>query len=166
MTSIPEAGNTLSIPAYTAEAEKAVQDLSWSQLLQTKTGRYYIVRAKNVTKGGADVLLYVQDRFYKDEASADYIGKLPGAKKEGDNFIVTINDRFQYGQKNKQGENRWVVLHDKNNKPYQHRFIVLTIQGKAADWAKTLAKTFGAGDLADKVSAVGKDFVGDYLHTF
>ncbi|KAK0717461.1 hypothetical protein B0T26DRAFT_709965 [Lasiosphaeria miniovina] len=166
MPSIPEAGNTLSIPTYTAEAEKAVQDLSWSQSFQTKTGRYYIVKAKNVTKAGDDVLLYVQDRFYKDEASADYIGKLPGARKEGGHFIVTINDRFQYGQKNKEGENRWVALHDKNNKPYQHRFIVLTIQGKAADWAKTLAKTFGASELAETVSRLGSSFVGDYLHTF
>lgn len=36
-----------------------------------------------------------------------------------DSWIVSINDRFQYGQKNKNGDGRWVALHDKDNKPYQ-----------------------------------------------
>jgi hypothetical protein len=32
---------------------------------------------------------------------------------------VSINDEWQFGQKNKEGANRWVVLHDKGRKPYQ-----------------------------------------------
>lgn len=36
-----------------------------------------------------------------------------------DSWIVSISDRFQYGQKNKNGDGRWVALHDKDNKPYQ-----------------------------------------------
>lgn len=81
--SIPESGNTLIIPAYTAESEKAVQELQWSQSFRTRTARYYIVRATNQSKGNVDVLLYIQDRFYKDEGNGDYIGKIPGARKEG-----------------------------------------------------------------------------------
>lgn len=38
-----------------------------------------------------------------------------------DSWIVSITDRFQYGQKNKNGDGRWVALHDKDNKPYQVR---------------------------------------------
>lgn len=34
-------------------------------------------------------------------------------------WVVEISDRFQYGQKNKNGDGRWVALHDKDNKPYQ-----------------------------------------------
>jgi hypothetical protein len=48
----------------------------------------------------------------------------------------------------------------------QHRFLVTTIQGKAADWAKTLANEFGAGETANNVSKIGKDYVGNYLHTY
>lgn len=81
--SIPESGNTLIIPAYNAESEMAVQELQWSQSFRTRTARYYIVRATNQSKGNVDVLLYIQDRFYKDEGSSDYIGKIPGARKEG-----------------------------------------------------------------------------------
>ena len=134
--SYPEVGNVLVFPAYSAESEQAVQEIQWSQSFRTKTARYYIVKAKNQSKGNVDVLLYVQDRFYKDESSSDFVGKIPGARKEGstfklfqsisylsnndsDVFIVTINDRFQYGQKNKNGDGRWVALHDKDNKPYQ-----------------------------------------------
>lgn len=81
--SYPESGNVLIIPAYNAESEKAVQEIQWSQSLRTRSARYYIVRAQNQSKGNADVLLYIQDRFYKDEGSNDYIGKIPGARKEG-----------------------------------------------------------------------------------
>jgi len=44
--------------------------------------------------------------------------------------------------------------------------MVTTIQGNAAEWAKTLAKAFGAGEIAETVHKVGSSFVGDYLHTF
>ncbi|CAP64730.1 uncharacterized protein PODANS_5_9960 [Podospora anserina S mat+] len=200
--STPEAGNTLSIPAYTPDADSALQEITWSQSLRTKKANYYIVKAKNITQNQADVLLYIQDTFYKDESSPTHLSKLPDAKKEGgallppypllsqpnpptppshpipshpiltplfpdlDNFILPINDKFQYGQKNAQGENRWLVLHDKDNKLYQHRFIVATVQGHAAEWAKTLANSFGAGELASQVTSIGKSFVGHYLHTF
>ncbi|KAL6412991.1 hypothetical protein AUP68_02486 [Ilyonectria robusta] len=164
--SIPESGNTLIIPAYNAESEMAVQELQWSQSFRTRTARYYIVRATNQSKGNVDVLLYIQDRFYKDEGSSDYIGKIPGARKEGNSFVVNINDRFQYGQKNKNGDGRWVALHDKDNKPYQHRFMITTIQGNIAEWAKTLARSFGAGEIADSVAKLGGNFIGDYLHTY
>ncbi|KAK7425581.1 hypothetical protein QQZ08_007904 [Neonectria magnoliae] len=164
--SSPESGNVLIVPAYSAESEQAVQEIQWSQSFRTRTARYYIVRAKNQSKGNVDVLLYIQDRFYKDENSNDYIGRLPGARKEGNFFIFNINDRFQYGQKNKNGDGRWIALHDKDNKPFQHRFMITTIQGNAAEWAKILAKSFGAGEIADAVSKLGTSFIGDYLHNF
>ena len=88
--SFPEAGNTLAIPAYSSESEQASMEISWSQSLRTKKARYYIVRAKNLSKDNADVLLYVQDNFYKDESSADYIGKLPGARKEGGQSSLSL----------------------------------------------------------------------------
>ncbi|KAJ4251363.1 hypothetical protein NW762_011344 [Fusarium torreyae] len=164
--SYPVKGDVLLIPVYSAESEQATQEIQWSQSFRTRTARYYIIRAQNQSKGNVDVLLYVQDRFYKDSSSNDYIGRLPGARQEGNSWVISISDRFQYGQKNKNGDGRWVALHDKDNKPYQHRFMVATIQGQAAEWAKTLAKAFGAGEIADAVSKLGNNFIGDYLHTF
>lgn len=134
--SIPQKGDILVIPAYTAENEQASQEISWSQSFRTRTARYYIVKAQNQSQGNANVLVYIQDSFYKNETATEFIGKLPGAKKAGskyrhhqhweleltstsDSWLVTISDSFQYGQKNKNGEGRWVALHDKNNKPYQ-----------------------------------------------
>lgn len=32
---------------------------------------------------------------------------------------MTLDYHFQYGQKNTEGEKRWVVLHDKSNKIFQ-----------------------------------------------
>ena len=138
--STPQTGNVILIPVYSGESESAMIEIKWQQSLKSKTANYYSVRAKNQTQGNADVLLYIQDRFYKDESSADFIGKIPGAKKEGgmfplektlrisrrlmpftDNWVVTLNDRFQYGQKNQTGEKRWVALHDKGNKVFQVR---------------------------------------------
>ncbi|KAF5596703.1 hypothetical protein FPCIR_3914 [Fusarium pseudocircinatum] len=164
--SIPTKGDQLSVPAYTAEAEQNAVEISWSQMFRTRTARYYIVNAQNQSKGNANVLMYIQDRFYKDSNSNEYIGKLPGARQEGSNWIVSISDRFQYGQKNKNGEGRWVALHDKDNKPYQHRFMIVTIQGKLSEAAKNLAKSFGAGEIAEQVSKLGGNYIGDYLHTF
>ncbi|RKK68956.1 hypothetical protein BFJ69_g13131 [Fusarium oxysporum] len=164
--SFPTKGDLLSVPAYTAEAEQNAVEISWSQSFRTRTARYYIVNAQNQSKGNTNVLMYIQDRYYKDSNSNEYIGKLPGARQEGNSWIVSITDRFQYGQKNKNGDGRWVALHDKDNKPYQHRFIIVTIQGKLTEAAKNLARSFGAGEIAEQVSKLGGSYIGDYLHTF
>ncbi|KAE9363323.1 hypothetical protein N431DRAFT_475480 [Stipitochalara longipes BDJ] len=164
--STPQKNDTIAVPIYTQEADSALNDISWSQRFSTKTAKYYTVKAQNITRNNSNVLLFIQDRFYKDENSADFIGKIPGVKKEDGKWIITITDHFQYGQKNATGENRFIVLHDENNKLYQHRFLVTTIQGKAADWAKILADQFGASVIANNVNEAGRNFVGDYLHTY
>ncbi|EWZ79648.1 hypothetical protein NW765_013812 [Fusarium oxysporum] len=164
--SFPTKGDLFSVPAYTAEAEQNAVEISWSQSFRTRTARYYIVNAQNQSKGNTNVLMYIQDRYYKDSNSNEYIGKLPGARQEGNSWIVSITDRFQYGQKNKNGDGRWVALHDKDNKPYQHRFMIVTIQGKLTEAAKNLARSFGAGEIAEQVSKLGGSYIGDYLHTF
>ncbi|KAJ7714869.1 hypothetical protein B0H16DRAFT_1701915 [Mycena metata] len=165
MPSVPQTGDIIVVPAYAGD-DSATVEVQWQQTFRSKSATYYIVKAKNQSQGNADILLYIQDRFYKDESSGDFIGKLLGCKKEDGRYIVTLNDRFQYGQKNKNGDERWVCLHDKDNKIFQHRFLVTTVQGKAADWAKTLANGFGAGEIAANVHKLGGSFVGDYLHTF
>lgn len=82
--SIPEVNDVLCLEAYKPEeSDSAVFEISWSQSLRTRSATYYVVKAKNTTKGNADVLLYIQDRFYKDPSSPDYIGNIPGVQREG-----------------------------------------------------------------------------------
>lgn len=44
--------------------------------------------------------------------------------------------------------------------------MVVTMQGHAAEWAKSLAKNFGAGEIGEAVSKLGNNFIGDYLRNF
>jgi hypothetical protein len=81
--SIPTKGDVISVPAYTPEAEQNAMEIQWSQSFRTRTARYYLVNARNQSKGGVDVLMYIQDRFYKDSNSNEFIGRLPGARQEG-----------------------------------------------------------------------------------
>ncbi|UPK92699.1 hypothetical protein LCI18_003634 [Fusarium solani-melongenae] len=132
--SIPKIHDVIRFEAYNQDSE-------------TKIATYYIVKAENTSKAIASVILYIQDYIYKDQGSADYIGKNPEVKREGDNWVVPITDRFQYDQKN-------------------HRFLITTIKGTAAEWAKTLANSVGAGELADTIDKLGISFVGGFLKTF
>jgi hypothetical protein len=128
-------GNEIIIPMYSEESEKAVVEITWSQNFRTRTVLYYVVRAKN-QQGNENVLLYIQNHFCKDSTSHDYLGLIPPGHQSGsmscllsyplitlrmyiDSWIVGVDSRFQYGQKNKEGEGRWLVLHSKDNKLYQ-----------------------------------------------
>jgi hypothetical protein len=84
--SYPTNGDVLSIPVYSGESEQNALEIQWSQSFRTRTARYYLVKAQNQSKGGIDTLFYIQDRFYKDANSNEYIGKLPGARQEGSKF--------------------------------------------------------------------------------
>ncbi|KAH0404902.1 hypothetical protein KCU89_g663, partial [Aureobasidium melanogenum] len=148
----PEKGDILVIPVYSQSDEESLIDIKWQQSLRSKNAKFYQPRAKNQSKGDEDVLLYIQDSFYKDENS--------------NNWIVPIDEHFQYGQKNAKGESRFLVLHNKDDKMYQHRFLVTTIQGTAAGWAKDIAGQFGAKEMANNVHSMGSGFVGDYLKNF
>ncbi|KAA8895560.1 hypothetical protein FN846DRAFT_911624 [Sphaerosporella brunnea] len=81
-------------------------------------------------------------------------------------YEVTVDEHFQYGQKNKEGECRFLVYHKKGRKPFQHRFIPTAIGSNAAEWRNKLAHNLGHGSLADQISSAVKKFVGDYLHGF
>jgi hypothetical protein len=80
--SSPEAGNQLSIPAYSSSSDEALVELQWSQSFKTRTQKYYIVRAKNNSKSNADVLLYIQQSFYE----GNEISKINNAQKEGGKY--------------------------------------------------------------------------------
>jgi hypothetical protein len=94
--STPQKGDTIAVPVYTQEADSTFNEIKWSQKFQTKTGNYYTVKAQNITQGNANILLFIQDRFYKDENSADFIGKIPGVKKEDGTFLKKKRHFFHF----------------------------------------------------------------------
>jgi hypothetical protein len=89
--STPQKGDTIAVPVYTQEADSTLNEISWSQRFSTKTANYYTVKAQNITRNNSNVLLFIQDRFYKDENSADFIGKIAGVKKEDGMFLQSIS---------------------------------------------------------------------------
>ncbi|KAF4986594.1 hypothetical protein FGRMN_10762 [Fusarium graminum] len=153
---VSDKGDILSIPVYSEESEKNKIELTWQQQLRVRTAHYYVVKAQNQSKGNADVLMYISDRFYTD------IGRFSDARQEG----ITVNNDFQYGEKNKSGECRWIVLHDKSNNIYQHRFMLTAMQSKLDEATRKLTMSFGAGDITDQFMRSGNRSLGEYLRTF
>lgn len=60
-------------------------------------------------------------------------------------YKIRIDSNIQYGQKNAQGELRFLVYYDKGRKPYQHRFIETALGSVAAGKAQTITKHLGKG---------------------
>lgn len=73
---------------------------------------------------------------------------------------------MQYGQKNAQGEMRFVVYHDKERKPFQHRFIETALASTLSKKANEVAAKLGQGGLVGDVTKIASNFVGDYMRTF
>ncbi|RPB06609.1 hypothetical protein P167DRAFT_508972 [Morchella conica CCBAS932] len=144
----PAAGDIIRIPAHTAECEKDNRRIAWKQTMMERSEMYYTVHATNISKNNTDVILFVQGNWYNSGANGSY--------------EIKLDAKFQYGQKNKEGENRFLVYHNKANKPYQHRFMATLIQGQVAEWAKKLIPVAQAQDGLALMTSI----FGDYLHTY
>jgi len=143
---------------YVPEAHlgEKTQVVKWSQSLMNKEATYVICKYTNITQENQpehEGVIYVQQ---------SKLDEFKSKAKDGDKFTIQVSDQFQYGQE-KGEKNRWLVYHDKGNKPYQHRFIESTIV-KYGNMANAFA--LGAGYKFDAVGDVAKRFVGDYLHDF
>ncbi|PPQ69994.1 hypothetical protein CVT26_013282 [Gymnopilus dilepis] len=116
-----------------------------------------------VIDGNDVVVLFVQANWYND-------AQLSGIGQEADRgYKVIVNDRFQYGQADGTGKGRFIVYHDKERKPYQHRFVHTTLLSSAGDAVGVLAKAIGgpganAVDLASRIT--GRLFVFPELTKF
>ncbi|THV05865.1 hypothetical protein K435DRAFT_849612 [Dendrothele bispora CBS 962.96] len=146
------------IISFTLDNKREIT-VTWSQNLSSKSEAHYAIPAKNTSRDNADVNFFVQKNWLDNELSKF-------ATVDGNTARVTITDKFQYGQKNDQGEFRFVVYHDTSRKPYQHRFIETTLLAKGGDIAVKLAKGFGYDQVGMNVSDFLKRFVGDYLRNF
>ncbi|KAJ7120321.1 hypothetical protein C8R44DRAFT_623619 [Mycena epipterygia] len=167
MPSAVESGQEIMIPLFDAESAGAPVHVNWQQNLYQRKADYYALTADNITTGLVAVPFFIAAEYYKSSTKANpsHITKV-GELVEGEGYKLKVNDRLQYGQKNAQGELRFIVYHDKERKPYQHRFIETAVGSATAGKAAEMAKAFGVGAAGDQIMDQLKAIVGDYLHTF
>ncbi|KAG8718259.1 hypothetical protein FRC09_012928 [Ceratobasidium sp. 395] len=150
-------GDTLAFDTYPDREEDLMEcNVQWKQDFKPRAEKYMVFKAKNVTAGDTEFIVpvFVQKSYY-DET----FGNADGIVE----FMVTT--KWQYGQRDESGTARFVVLHDQEHKPYQHRFVaswLITAQNLVHD--VLCAK--GYADLADKIDELGKTYLGDLLHSF
>jgi len=152
-----EKGNILLIPSGGVDRPEVT--LTWSQGWSSHTAKYHVLNVKDKADG-KEVIIFIAEEWDNE----GYLSKV--ATKVGGDYELVVDSRLQYGQQNASGDRRFVVFHDKSRKPYQHRFIETTLAASAAGAAQKVAGVFGYGSVANVAASVGKDFIGDYLHTF
>ncbi|CAO2651425.1 Nn.00g039950.m01.CDS01 [Neocucurbitaria sp. VM-36] len=143
-----EKGNKIYVSADGITAKETT--VNWQQSFSSRSQQYYVCEFVNKDQGDERGMIFIQksflDQFKSRSGNSDY--------------TITVDDWFQYGQKDKNGTGRWLAFHDKSQKPYQWRFLENTVT-KYSDW---ILKTFG-----DKIPidiGILKNFFGDYLHSF
>ncbi|KAJ7506041.1 hypothetical protein B0H11DRAFT_2219966 [Mycena galericulata] len=166
MPSAVESGQEIMVPLFSAESAGAPVHVNWQQNLSQRKADYYALTADNITTG-EQVPFFIAAEYYKSStvANPNHITKV-GELVEGEGYKFKVNDKLQHGQKNAQGELRFIVYHDKERKPYQHRFIETAVGSATAGKAAEMAKAFGLGAVGDQIMDNLKGIVGDYLHTF
>ncbi|RXW19814.1 hypothetical protein EST38_g6026 [Candolleomyces aberdarensis] len=161
-----DTGQEILIPLYDEEAQNKLYQINWRQDLIARHADYYLVIAANLTLS-EQFPFFIAAEFYRDSTHAHpkHITKV-GELIEGEGYKLRVDSKLQYGQKNADGDLRFVVYHDKERRPFQHRFIETAIGSAGAGMAQELVKAFGYSASGDQIAAFLKNFVGDYLHTF
>ncbi|KAJ7878046.1 hypothetical protein B0H13DRAFT_2346835 [Mycena leptocephala] len=162
MPSPVESGQEIMVPLFDAESAGAPVHVNWQQNMSQRKADYYALTADNITTG-EQVPFFIAAEYYKSstKANPNHITKV-GELVEGEGYKLKVNDRLQYGQKNAQGELRFIVYHDKERKPYQVDRCWFCDGRQGAE----MAKAFGVGAAGDQIMDHLKAIVGDYLHTF
>ncbi|CAE6458129.1 unnamed protein product [Rhizoctonia solani] len=130
--------------------------VNWKQDGNDRSDKYMVFKAKNVTAGDTNSLVpvFVQTSYYDKD-----FGNARGVVE------FTITDAWQFGQRDETGADRFVILHNQDNKPYQHRFVAGWLT-KLATTAHGAASAAGYARYADSIDALGKSYLGDYLHPY
>ncbi|MDY6782558.1 MAG: hypothetical protein SW833_08430 [Cyanobacteriota bacterium] len=161
MTEIVEKGDWIEIdPAFKENAT-----IKWQQDLGNRQEPYivypYSVQGKQAS-GSLFIQLGLKKAFFS-KCKVEDSDIVPGDKE----YKIQVNDDFQYGQNNEKSL-RFLVYHNKSNKPYQHRFIETTafsnIGNKIVEMGAASAPAWGA--LIGKGADLAKGFIGDYLRDF
>ncbi|KAH6919077.1 hypothetical protein BKA70DRAFT_1458967 [Coprinopsis sp. MPI-PUGE-AT-0042] len=159
-------GDTILISAAEVEQSKADPiEIKWQQTLRNVSGKYIqakftVVKAADAAgKTGDETTSFIFIQVERFEAFSKK--QVAGVDV---NYTVVVDKAFQYGQKNPQGEGRWLVFHDTTRNPFQHRFIQGALQAGAAR-ATEIARTFGF-EAAETLLKGAQGFFGHPLHNF
>ncbi|KAH6919078.1 hypothetical protein BKA70DRAFT_1214830 [Coprinopsis sp. MPI-PUGE-AT-0042] len=159
-------GDTILISAVEVEQSKADPiEVKWQQTLRNVSGKY--IQAKFTVIKAADTAGNTGDEttsfiFIQVERFEAFIKKQVAGVDV--NYTIVVDKTFQYGQKNQQGEGRWLVFHDTTRNPFQHRFIQGALQAGAAK-ATEIARIFGFA-AADVLLKGMEGFFGHPLRSF
>ncbi|KAF8144189.1 hypothetical protein K438DRAFT_1783062 [Mycena galopus ATCC 62051] len=161
-----ESGHEILIPIFDAEQAGAPVHVQWQQNLAQRKADYYALAVDNITTG-EQVPFFIACEFYKNSTkeNANHVTKVCELV-DGEGYKMKVDNKLQYGQKNAQGELRFVVYHDEERKPYQHRFMETALGSAGAEKAKKIAEAMGVGAIGNTVNDLAQAFVGDYMHTF
>jgi hypothetical protein len=137
-----------------------VVSIEWSQDFATKSMKadYRVVDAV-IDGAGVSVTLFVETSL------TDSLEKK--CTLEESKYTVVVDSDFQYGQDQEQTV-RFLVYHNKKNKPYQHRFIETNKLEKMAKIAKKATESVDLAQtqaITSSIERVESTF-GDYLHNF
>ncbi|KAJ7855346.1 hypothetical protein B0H13DRAFT_2357966 [Mycena leptocephala] len=151
MPSPVESGQEIMVPFFDAEGAGAPVHVNWQQNMSQRKADYYALTADNITTG-EQVPFFIAAEYYKSSTKANpsHITKV-GELVEGEGYKLKL---------------RFIVYHDKERKPYQHRFIETAVGSATAGKAAEMAKAFGVGVVGDQIMDHLKGIVGDSLHTF
>ncbi|MCC5605387.1 hypothetical protein LC612_00880 [Nostoc sp. CHAB 5834] len=169
--SLVEKGDAITFRTSALRDPNNVVKIEWQQDFRNRN-QDYVETAVTYTVDSQDAFapLFVQKNLV-DELLEECEDKT--AKK----CMVKVNNDFQYGQ-DRDKTSRFLVYHDRGNKPYQHRFINSELASKFASSAQQLAESAGktAGEIFpqvkiateafNKILSLGKAYIGDYLRNF
>lgn len=159
-------GDTLVFEEAQLKSEKSITQVEWSQSLRSRKEPYLQLTAMREGDNPSLVMLFVHKAL------------LPALGKDCNKGLckVKVSKAFQYGQ-NKEQTLRFVVWHDKSNKPYQHRFLSTSTLTTFSDGAQQLAGAakesglpipgLGAASSMGETLVKGlKSVIGDPLRDF
>lgn len=160
-------GDELMFSKADLENAQNIQKIEWKQGGSNRTENYVQISTIVNSDTPYVTVLFVQKVFVKLLVENSCVE---------DDCRVTIDDRFQYGQ-NKEATVRFLVLHDKLNVPYQHRFLTTNALTSAANGAESAAKVatkFGVvvpqaaivGKASEETISGLKSIVGDPLRDY
>ncbi|KAG9000009.1 hypothetical protein FRB94_005692 [Tulasnella sp. JGI-2019a] len=137
--------------------------IHWQQMLSNKEANYTYMVGKDMSQGGAEVPVFIQEEWYSTSGLDQNATKTASGEYE-----FTLDKRLQYGQKNAAGEGRFLVWHDQGRKPYQASItgFETALASKGAELAQKLLAGSVLQDTAGQIKALGEAYAGDYLKTF
>ncbi|KAK7428262.1 hypothetical protein QQZ08_005159 [Neonectria magnoliae] len=145
-------GDAIYVDAQSFDNE--VVKVTWSQGGNNISENYIPMKYRVTSGGSSEGPIFIQ---------ANKLSDFRRKQNGGPYVTVIVDSEFQYGQ-DKDRTRRFLVFHDKDHRPYQHRFahsILQTLGDKGVEFAASL----GFPDVGKLRDALGR-FTGDYLREF